>query len=136
MNKNEYINRYGKEAYDKMQQKCKEWKSRNKERVKTTQNEYRKTKYGRALHITSRYAELDKIHNRGECTLTTEQLIQLWDNGCYWCGETDWHKLGADRIDNLKPHTIENCVCCCSDCNNERMGKSFEYFKKIKNIIG
>lgn len=134
MKKAEYIEKRGKEAYEKMLQQSKEWRKKHKERVIKIQNDYRKTKYGRAIKKVSRYAELDKIHNRGECTLTTEQLIQLWENGCYWCGEKDWHKLGADRIDNSKPHTLENCVCCCSDCNNERRSKSFEDFKKLKNV--
>ena len=116
MKKEEYIERYGKN---------------NKTRILEIQNSYRKTKYGRALHKISRYNELDKIHNRGECTLTVEQFISLCEKGCYWCGEKDWRKLGVDRIDNSKPHSIENCVCSCGECNTKRNRKTFEEYKDI-----
>lgn len=134
MKKQEFIEKYGKEAYNKMQLQVKEWRKKNKERLNDLQNTYRKTKYGRALHMVSVYRAFDKKRKKGECTLTPEQLVELWENGCYWCGESDWQKLGADRIDNTKPHTIENCVCCCSDCNNERRRKTFEDFTKLKKV--
>lgn len=81
-------------------------------------NNKRKTFIGRAKHLIESYIQQDKKYNRGECTLTQQDIFDLWEQGCYWCGETDWHKLGADRIDEKKPHTLENCVCSCWDCNN------------------
>ena len=108
------IAKYGIEWYEQQLEKL-----RNK----------RKTKIGRALHLIESYRFQDKKYNRGECTLTTEQLIQLWENGCYWCGEKDWNKLGADRIDEKKPHTLENCVCSCWACN------SINHLKSRRNPI-
>ena len=85
----------------------------------------KKPKY-RAIYLISGYRRQDKLYNRGECTLTQQDIFDLWKQGCHWCGETDWHKLGADRIDNSKPHSKENCVCACWKCNTER---SLEYLK-------
>ena len=84
---------------------------------------YYKDKITRSKKLIKSYMREDKNFNRGECTLTPEQLIELWENGCYWCGEKDWLKLGADRIDNTKPHTIENCVCSCLHCNCAHSGR-------------
>lgn len=42
---------------------------------------------------------------------------------CIYCGETDWRKLGCDRIDNTKPHTKDNVVCACARCNKLRSNK-------------
>lgn len=82
--------------------------------------EKRKTPKYRALYLLSGYRRQDRLYNRGECTLTQQDIFDLWEQGCNWCGETDWHKLGADRIDNSKPHTKDNCVCACWSCNAKR----------------
>ena len=37
---------------------------------------------------------------------------------CVYCGDTK--RIGADRIDNTKGHTKENCVPCCIECNIAR----------------
>ena len=103
MKKNEFIEKYGENKYKDLL---------------NNNNNKRKTFIGRAKHLIESYIQQDKKYNRGECTLTPEQLIGLWENGCYWCGEKDWNKLGADRIDEKKPHTLENCVCACSMCNS------------------
>ena len=95
----------------------KEYYKRNKEQYLSRARNIYNTKTGRAKSLIRTYIKQDKNANRGECTLTYEQLMQLWKNGCNWCGETDWHKLGADRIDISKPHTVENCVCACRSCN-------------------
>ena len=92
----------------------------HKEEILAKRKAYYSTKEGRAKKMIQSYKSQDKEANRGECTITIEQLIRLWDNGCNWCGEKDWHKLGADRIDNSKPHTFENCVCSCLRCNAGR----------------
>lgn len=36
---------------------------------------------------------------------------------CVHCGETDWTKIGCNRIDNTKPHTKDNVEPCCRNCN-------------------
>ena len=157
MKNEEFIKRYGEEKYQEKleksrlyskrrrsenKEKCdeatKKWRNKNKEHYLLQQKIHNSERYNtieyRLSCLIREYKKRDKKYNRGECTLTVDEFVKLLDNGCYWCGEKDWHKLGADRIDNNKPHTLENCVCCCSDCNNERHRKAFEDFKLIKKI--
>lgn len=133
------IEKYGVEGYELHKERCAKWREKNREKSKELWKEYCKknpeyvskyfkSKKGRALNLISTYSKEDERRKRGKCTLTKEQLIQLWDNGCYYCGETDWHKLGADRIDNSKPHTLENVVCCCASCNRKRGTMNFTDF--------
>lgn len=94
----------------------------NREKILQKRKEAYSTKEGRARHLIQAYRQQDKEGNRGQCTLTVEELVSIIDCGCKWCGEKDWRKLGADRIDNSKPHTFENCVCSCLSCNVKRFG--------------
>ena len=71
----------------------------------------------------------DKKRNRGKCTLTAQWIMDyIFTKKCVYCGESDWKKLGCDRIDNSKPHTEDNVVCCCGECNTKRGTKEFEEF--------
>lgn len=55
---------------------------------------------------------------------------------CIYCGETDWRKLGCDRIDNDKPHTKDNVVCACARCNKLRSNKfTVDEMKEIGAVI-
>ena len=74
----------------------------------------------RANNLVSNYRFKDRKLNFGETDLTVDDFIELCSNGCCYCGETDWKVLGLDRIDNTKPHTKENCVCSCWECNNKK----------------
>lgn len=117
MTKNEFIKRYGEEKYLKWRIQTSEWDRKHR---KTNRRWFKDEKEKRANMLINNYINLDKKYNRGECTLTVEQIIKLWENGCCWCGEKDWHSLGVDRIDNSKPHTIDNVVCSCRNCNVKR----------------
>lgn len=134
----EYNKKYRLEHLEEINERTKKYRSENKENIKEKQAERNKRFYstplGRAKAIIGTYKKKDKKYGR-ETTLTAEQLIHLWNNGCYWCGETDWHKLGADRIDNEKGHTLENCVCSCKSCNDKRGVKTFREFQESNAII-
>ena len=86
------------------------------------------TKEGRAYTQIKDYKREDKKYNRGGIDLTVPWFIRNIYTKCIYCGETDWKKLGCDRIDNNLPHTMENVVPCCLDCNNKRKRKPFEEF--------
>lgn len=59
----------------------------------------------------------------------------IYSKECIYCGETDWRKLGCDRIDNNKPHTKYNVVCSCKHCNDLRQKQPFdEFYKKMKGL--
>ncbi|MBS6574788.1 HNH endonuclease [Parabacteroides goldsteinii] len=53
---------------------------------------------------------------------------------CIYCGDT--MKLGCDRIDNTKGHTMDNVVPCCYSCNVARFDNfTFEEMKIIGETI-
>lgn len=105
-------------------------KSHRKERWEY-EKERRKTPKGRAAHLISTWRKNDKKYNRGDCDLDSDYVVELWKKGCAYCGETDFMKLGVDRINNAKPHTKNNVVCCCESCNKHRNLKDFfEYFNE------
>lgn len=75
---------------------------------------------GRANNLVNRYKTQDKRHNKGECTLTPQWIIEnILSKPCVHCGETDWHKIGCNRLDNSLPHTPDNVEPCCWECNNK-----------------
>lgn len=105
-------------------------KEEKKERLKA----YNKTKYGRALYLLGGYRRLDKEAERGECTLTAKWIVDnIFSKTCHYCDESDWTKLGCDRVDNTKPHIEDNVVPCCYKCNCKKHTTNYEnYINKIK----
>ena len=86
---------------------------------------------GRADYLLQRYRQSDKKHNRGECTLTAQWIVEnIFSKPCHYCGKTDWTKIGCDRIDNSKPHTEDNVIPCCMNCNRKKNTKSYDEFIK------
>lgn len=85
------------------------------------QSHYHSNKECRAKSQESAYICHDR--NRGFDTsnnVNADFIANEYSKGCVYCGETDWHNLGLDRIDNSKPHTKDNVVCCCGRCNTIR----------------
>ena len=99
--------------------------------------DYHTTKKWKAINSCNSYNNSDKekgfdITNN----IDSEWFIEhISNSACTFCGESDWNKLGADRIDNSKPHTPENVVCSCWNCNNARGEMSFEDFIKYKKDL-
>ena len=90
----------------------------------------------RAYSMIKSYKATDKKHNRGECTLTPVWVVEnIFSQPCHYCNETDWLKIGCDRIDNSLPHTPDNVVPCCFHCNCKKGVTPYdEYMKKIGKI--
>ena len=127
---------YNEEYYQKNKGKFVEsgaaYYKNNREKVIKRQIEYQATQLGRANNLLSSYRYSDKKRNRGECTLTSEWIIEnIFTSKCHYCGKTNWKELGCDRIDNSKPHTEDNVVCCCEECNKKRNRKEYNEFIKI-----
>lgn len=88
--------------------------------LKKKWNEARHTPNGRARYLVDNYKHQDKIYNRGECTLTPEWIFEnILFKPCSYCGKTGWKFIGCNRLDNSKPHTIDNVEPCCMKCNVE-----------------
>lgn len=111
-----------------------EYKTKNKR----NDAKYRSSKKGRATSLLHSYRQKDELRNRGECTLTADWIVENVFSGqcCNYCGESDWMKLGVDRIDNELPHTPENCVPCCWDCNNKRKNTEYDEFMRLIKKVG
>ena len=83
--------------------------------------EWLHTKKGRASTLLNAYNHKDEKQGRGKGDLTSEWIVENIFSGqkCAHCDETDWTKLGCNRLDNSKPHTMDNVEPCCKKCNDE-----------------
>lgn len=83
---------------------------------------YRNSFNGRAVELAKGYRKQDKINGFDiENNIDTKWVIDnIFSSKCIYCGDSDWHHLGADRIDNKVPHIPDNVVCACKVCNCER----------------
>lgn len=106
------------------------------ERMSEWRDKYRSTQIGRAHQLVDAYKYHDKKAGRGECLITPDWVIEnIFTQPCHYCGETDWKLLGCDRIDNTKPHTPDNVVCCCGKCNTKKQKTPYEeYMRMIRKI--
>lgn len=70
------------------------------------------------------------------CDLTEQWFKEnLSSQPCTYCGTTK-RPIGADRIDNTKGHTLDNCIPCCKICNKVRNNIfTVEEMKKIGKVI-
>lgn len=104
----------------------------NKELKHKYDSERRSTPLGRAKYLVDNYRAKDKRTNKGECTLTAEWIVDnIFSKPCHYCGESDWTKIGCDRIDSSLPHTQDNVVPCCKSCNDKKGRKEYNEFIKI-----
>lgn len=115
-----------KQYYEKNKEKWVTYRKDNQDIINQRQRNLRQTPIGRAKHLVDAYKQKDIKYGRGECTLTARWIVDnIFSRQCLYCGESDWTKLGCDRIDNDKPHTPKNVVCSCFDCNSKRGKKDF-----------
>lgn len=132
-----YREAYKEKRKARYYQKKKEYYENHKEEIEQRKKEKAEhsAKMLRAHNLVTRYRQSDKYHNRGNCTLTGKWVYEnIFSKPCYYCGETDWLKLGCDRIDNTKPHTPDNVVPCCHSCNcHKHLTPTDKYIKIIQN---
>lgn len=121
----QYMRQWRKENKEYISEYNKQWVKDNPE----YHNGYNSTPLGRAIRLAASYRQKDIEHNRGESTITAKWIVEnIFSKPCHYCGKTDWRKLGCDRIDNNKPHTPDNVVPCCAECNLKRGTKEYEDF--------
>ncbi len=83
---------------------------------------WRNTPYGRATYLLTNYKNMDKLNGFGDnlCDLTPQWIVDnILSKPCTHCGKTGWKVIGCNRIDNNKPHTMDNVEPCCMNCNVE-----------------
>lgn len=117
--KREYYKEYQRKRYEA-----------NKEFILEQHKQYNKTQMGRASYLLNDYRRMDRERGFGDVIDFDAKWIvdNIFTKPCIYCGETDWRKLGCDRIYNSKPHTKDNVVPCCLKCNAERQAMPFDEF--------
>lgn len=120
---------------EKQKNRSRNYKNKHQKYYTDYRKKYYATKNGRAKFLKFSYNKRDL-----EKGFTIDQNIDekwimehVFESTCVYCGESEWDKLGVDRIDNSKGHTPDNCVPCCEKCNKTRSDRySFEEFLKMK----
>jgi hypothetical protein len=139
MNKKYYTEAERKEAERERKRRWREKnKDKNKEHFKEINKKYQETLKGYSRLLYHQYIRNDKKYGRvgeelPEDYITVDDIKLMIQQPCiYNCGETDWRKMGVDRIDNSLPHIKSNCVASCTKCNIERGQKDYNEFLKSK----
>ena len=74
----------------------------------------------RAQEIVQNYNQEDKKYNRGKGDLTSQWIVKnIFSKPCVHCGKTGWKIIGCNRLDNSRPHTMDNVEPCCEECNHK-----------------
>lgn len=74
----------------------------------------------RAYTLLYEYNRADIKSGRGEGDLTPEWIVEnIFTKPCVHCGESNWRKIGCNRLDNTKPHSKDNVEPCCHSCNSK-----------------
>lgn len=116
--KKEYNKRYRKDNVERIREQEKQYYQNNKNKRLKQQKEYRQTPMGRASYLLSNYNKADKKYNRGKGDLTAKWIVErIFSQPCAHCGKTGWDIIGCNRLDNSKPHTMDNVEPCCLECN-------------------
>lgn len=85
-----------------------------------------------------------------ELSLTKNEMENLIFSPCYYCGfipkginnsilrckNLVLNCNGIDRVDSSKGYTLENCVPCCWNCNNNKTGASIFIMIKALQFLG
>lgn len=130
----EFKNQRYKEWYNENKEKrseySKQWREENKEYDKKRRKEYTNTPKGRAVGLCSKYNYEDEIKGRSKGDLTAKWIVDnIFTKPCAHCGKTGWEIIGCNRLDNSKPHTMDNVEPCCEECNKK------EWFKEMRKQV-
>lgn len=117
---------YTEEHKDELRKKWKEYRKKNKDKIYETEN----TPYNIAKRRLKTYNRMDLANFGCLGNLTAEWIRDnILSKPCVHCGESDYHKIGCNRIDNSKPHTMDNVEPCCYICNTK-----LYYKTKMKTV--
>lgn len=128
------------EKSEYLKQYAKQYRLEHPEYNKEYYKKYYSTLEGYCRCLLRTYKHSDKKYNRIKTSvpnnyITLEFFTQAVQQPCTYCKKHKiFTEMGLDRKDNSLPHTIDNCVPCCTECNVKR-GRWYthEEFKDIKN---
>lgn len=78
--------------------------------------------------------------------ISKEHAIFLFKQNCFYCNSSikrcispkaygDYYRNGIDRKDNTLGYTIDNCVSCCTECNQRKRAMFWkDFIKWARNI--
>ena len=103
---------------EKARENAKKRYYQNREKKLEKNRKYNRTPMGRAHGLVRAYTQEDKKYNRGECDFDAKWVVDnIFSKPCVYCGITGWEVIGCNRLDNSKPHAIDNVEPCCGKCN-------------------
>lgn len=103
-------------------QKDAEYRANNKAKIAEYQAAYydpQKNPMGWAKNIVNSYRQMDRERGFDDSkTITSEWFLEnIAYQPCAHCGVQGIGKVGCNRLDNTKGHTIDNVESCCFKCN-------------------
>lgn len=113
----------------------KRWAEKNKKKERERLKQWKKEHpvESRAHSLIMAYNAEDIKRGRGKGNLTVKWVIDnIFSQPCAHCGRTGWDVIGCNRLDNDKPHTMDNVEPCCRECNDKLHHKDLE--KVVKQI--
>ena len=133
----EQVKKYNEANRERIAEYKKQRYQDNKEKNCEQKKQYHRTQFGRANILKNGYKKQDKRKGFPADQVVDEDWIieRIFNSSCIYCGDSDWTHLGADRIDNTKGHTSDNCVCACEKCNGKRGNRyTVEEFKEYRRL--
>lgn len=132
---NERLKKHGY-TIDKITGKKKERKNSRKFKYVYSKPTPGESQLDRAKRINDAYVCKDVFYKL-ENNVTPEWIVEnIFTKQCVYCGCDNWRKLGCDRIDNSKGHTMENCVPACRECNMDRASIPYDVYITIRKREG
>lgn len=107
--------------------KQKQYRKEHNEIIVKYNKKYYNTIVGRAHYLHNGYIRQDRKQGRigkdlPKNYVTLSDVVRLITKKCAHfdkCGSYGWKKIGLNRLDNSKPHTIDNVEPCCWECNRK-----------------
>ena len=131
----EHKKQYYQENKKAIAEYMKQWYAENKKVIAEQRKQYYNTLRGYCINIRNANIRCDRKYGRIGDELpsnypTIEDYMELLQMPDFYDGK-QYHftEMGLDRIDNSKPHTLDNIVPCTTQHNIERQKMSFDIFK-------
>jgi hypothetical protein len=97
--------------------------------------------YGAHVYSIWRGIQKSAVERGLNCELTEEQVRELIQKPCHYCGSFpptkrlanlagEFARHGIDRSDNSVGYIYSNCVPCCIQCNIAKMDWTVEEFRE------
>ena len=119
----EYYTDYYAKNKEKVAARHAEYYANNKDKRKAYMKAYTDpilSPLGWAKRMVGGYRAMDRQRGFDDSqTITADWFVQnIAYKPCKYCGKQGIGLIGCNRLDNTKPHTIDNVVPCCPSCNS------------------